>query len=221
MSSSFNHQLTQVTISSTEELSRDLFLISFKRTFKFVAGQVIGITLREDDARRLYSICSGENEDEVHILYKVVAEGYLTPQLSDLEVGDSIWITPPSGEFTGTLEPAVWIATGTGIAPYYSMFRSGLGTNKILLHGNRYLEQFHFYDEFQKTLGQDYIRCCSAEQSEEVFHGRVTAYLAEQHELNPALKYYLCGSADMVVETRDILISKGIPFGNIISEIYF
>ena len=93
MSSSFNHQLTQVTISSTEELSRDLFLISFKRTFKFVAGQVIGITLREDDARRLYSICSGENEDEVHILYKVVAEGYLTPQLSDLEVGDSIWIT--------------------------------------------------------------------------------------------------------------------------------
>ena len=33
--------------------------------------------------------------------------------------------------------------------------------------------------------------------------------------------YYLCGSADMVVEVRDILIGKGIPFGHIISEIYF
>ena len=221
MSSSPNSQLTQVTITSTEELSRDLFLISFKRTFDFVAGQVIGITLREDDARRLYSICSGEKENEVRILYKVVDEGYLTPQLSDLEVGDAIWITPPSGEFTGTLEPAVWIATGTGIAPYYSMLRSGLGENKILLHGNRYLEQFHFYDEFRETLGQDYIRCCSAEENEEVYHGRVTGYLEEQHNLNPDLKYYLCGSAEMVVETRDLLISKGVPFGHIISEIYF
>jgi ferredoxin--NADP+ reductase len=221
MSSSNNHHLTQVTISSTEELSRGLFLISFNRTFNFVAGQVIGITLREDDARRLYSICSGEREDDVRVLYKVVDEGYLTPQLSDLEVGDTIWISPPGGEFTGTPEPAVWIATGTGIAPFYSMLRSGLGKNKLLLHGNRYLEQFHFYDEFLETLGQDYIRCCSGEKSQEVYDGRVTGYLEEQHNLNPALKYYLCGSTEMVVETRDLLISKGVPFGHIISEIYF
>ena len=37
----------------------------------------------------------------------------------------------------------------------------------------------------------------------------------------PCLKYYLCGSAEMVVEIRDILIEKGIPFDRIISEIYF
>jgi ferredoxin--NADP+ reductase len=34
-------------------------------------------------------------------------------------------------------------------------------------------------------------------------------------------KYYLCGSAEMVVESREILISKGIPFNNIVAEIYF
>jgi ferredoxin--NADP+ reductase len=33
--------------------------------------------------------------------------------------------------------------------------------------------------------------------------------------------YYLCGSSEMVVETRDILVDKGVPFGNIIAEIYF
>lgn len=221
MSNNENHQLIRVTITSSEELSRGLFLISFERPFKFEAGQVIGITLREGDARRLYSICSGEKEDQIRILYKVVDEGYLTPQLSDLEPGDSIWITQPGGEFTGTGEPAVWIASGTGIAPFYSMLRSGLGKNKILLHGNRYLEQFHFYDEFQDVLGQDYIRCCSAEEDDEVYHGRVTAYLKEQEALNPSLKYYLCGSAEMVVEVRDILIAKGIDFSHIISEIYF
>ena len=216
-----NHQANPVSISFAEELSDGIFLVGFKRNFSFKAGQVIGIAMEENGPRRLYSICSGEQEEEIHILYKVVDEGYLTPQLSALEIGHTIWITAPGGEFTGDKDPAVWIATGTGIAPFYSMFRSGLGENKTLLHGNRFLEQFNFYDEFQETLDRDYIRCCSAEEGEDVYQGRVTGYLEEQDELNPALKYYLCGSADMVVEARDILISKGVPFGNIISEIYF
>lgn len=216
-----NSQTTPVTIRYSEELSTGIFLIGFKRTFDFEAGQVIGIAVREHDARRLYSICSGEKEDEVKILYKRIDEGYLTPRLSDLEAGDTIWITAAGGEFTGTTSPAIWIAAGTGIAPFYAMFRSGLGENKILLHGNRYLEQFHFYDEFQEALGDNYIRCCTGETGDGVFPGRVTDYLQDRQDLDPVLKYYLCGSADMVVETRDILISKGIPFGHIISEIYF
>ncbi len=221
MISHSDKQTTPVTINFSEELSPGIYLIGFDRTFDFEAGQVIGIAIRENEARRLYSICSGEHEDEIKILYKEIEEGYLTPQLSDLEPGDTIWITLAGGEFTAKPGPAVWIASGTGIAPYYSMLRSGLGDNKILLHGNRYLEQFHFFDEFQEVLGSDYIRCCSAESREDVYHGRVTGYLEEQEELDPALMYYLCGSADMVVETRDILIRKGVPFGHIISEIYF
>jgi len=221
MTNKDSHQVSPVSITFNEELSEGIYLIGFKRNFLFKAGQVIGIAMEEKGPRRLYSICSGELEEEIHILYKVVDEGFLTPQLSGLEIGDTIWITAPGGEFTGDKDPAVWIATGTGIAPFYSMFRSGLGENKTLLHGNRFLEQFNYYDEFQEALGQDYIRCCSADNSEEVYQGRVTGYLEELEELKPALKYYLCGSADMVVEARDILISKGIPFGNIISEIYF
>ena len=101
------------------------------------------------------------------------------------------------------------------------MLRSGLAEQKRVILGNRYLEQFHFFDEFDTLLGENYIRCCTAETDEGAYSGRVTQYLAEQAELDPKLKYYLCGSAEMVVETRDILISKGIPFDRIISEIYF
>jgi len=215
------HQVTQVTLSSTEELSDGIFLIGFRRTFLFKAGQVIGIAMEQNGPRRLYSICSGEEEEDIRILYKVVDEGFLTPQLSDLEIGDTIWITVPGGEFTGDLDPAVWIATGTGVAPFYSMFRSGLAEQKKIILGNRYLEQFHFFDEFASLLGENYIRCCTAESDEGVYPGRVTQFLEEQAKLDPKLKYYLCGSAEMVVEARDILISKGIPFDRIISEIYF
>ena len=215
------HQVSPVVLSFTEELSEGIFLIGFKRNFLFKAGQVIGIAMEQNGPRRLYSICSGEDEEEIHILYKVVDEGYLTPQLSDLEMGDTLWITEPGGEFTGDKDPAIWIATGTGVAPFYSMFRSGLAEQKKVILGNRYLEQFHFFDEFAGELGENYVRCCTVETDEGVYSGRVTQYLEEQSELDPGLKYYLCGSAEMVVETRDILISKGIPFDRIISEIYF
>jgi len=215
------HQVSPVKLTFTEELSAGIYLIGFKRTFRFKAGQVIGIAMEENGPRRLYSICSGEQDEEIHILYKVVDEGYLTPQLSDLDIGETIWITEPGGEFTGDRDPAVWIANGTGVAPFYSMFKSGLVEDKKIILGNRYLEQFHFFDAFASMLGEKYIRCCTAETDVGVYPGRVTQYLEEQSGLDPTIKYYLCGSAEMVVEARDILISKGIPFEHIISEIYF
>ncbi len=95
-----SHKLAPVILSFTEELSSGIYLMGFERTFDFEAGQVIGIALAEDGARRLYSICSGEKEKEIWILYNVIDEGYLTPRLADLEAGDTIWITEPRGEFT-------------------------------------------------------------------------------------------------------------------------
>ncbi len=216
-----SHEVTPVLLSFTEEISANHYLIGFLRSFEFRAGQVIGIALEEQGPRRLYSICSGEKDPEVWILYNVIEEGFLTPKMSSLEKGDTIWITEPRGSFTGSSSPAVWMATGTGIAPFYSMFRSGLSEGKTLIHGTRYLEQFHFYDEFSEILGPNYIRCCSAEYGDRIYHGRVTRYLNELESIDPALIYYLCGSAEMVVETRDILIFKGIPFDQIKSEIYF
>ena len=221
MVTNHSHVVVPVSITFSDQVASGIYLFGFIRDFDFKAGQVIGIALKEDGPRRLYSICSGEKEREVHILYNVIDEGFLTPLLSDLDTGDTIWITEPRGEFTSSEEPAIWIATGTGIAPFYSMLKSGLVSNKILIHGNRFLEQFHFFEEFEGILGRNYIRCCTAEQNEDVYSGRVTDYLQEQPSLNPGIKYYLCGNAEMVVDTRDILINKGIPFDQIVSEIYF
>ena len=113
------------------------------------------------------------------------------------------------------------IATGTGIAPFYSMFQSGQFENKKLIHGARYLNQFYFEDELDWTMGHNYVRCCSQEESCDVFPGRVTDYLNTLENLPKNQQYYLCGKALMVVEVRDLLIGRGIPYENILAEIYF
>lgn len=213
--------LIEIKLNSNLEIAPDVHLLSFTKKYDFIPGQVIKITDSPEKPPRIYSICSGNQENEISILFNVKNEGYLTPRLSKLLPGDKILISRPYGSFTCTNEPALWIAMGTGIAPFYSMVRSGLSEKKILIHGVRYLNQFYFEEDLKLTMEDRYIRCCSYEKSDSIYAGRVTDYLNQLQNPYPVLKHYICGNALMVVETRDLLISKGIPFNNIFSEIYF
>ncbi|TKG96350.1 oxidoreductase [Puteibacter caeruleilacunae] len=219
-----DNELRLVRLTSNTEIADGVFVITFKRDFEFTAGQVIGISIEDNtnnNMPRLYSIASGEDEAQVTILFNIKDDGWLTPQLATYKAGDAIYITAPSGSFVNTNEPAHWIAAGTGIAPFRSMLRSGLTTPKTLIQGGRFKNSFYFEDEFKVHNQLKYIRCCSQENDAELYSGRLTVYLKEQSSLPSDQKYYLCGSPEMVVEVRDILISKHIPYENIIAEIYF
>lgn len=213
--------LRKVYVDSIREIAEGVYLMEFERFFEFEAGQIISIALAENEEPRMYSISSGEKDVNIQVLFNVVADGQLTPLLSGLKRGDSVWSSIGFGKFTGTEGAAWWIAQGTGIAPFASMFRSGQTGNKFLIHGGRYADSFYFSDEFEPVLGEQYIRCCSRGSFPGSFHGRVTDYLESLDSLPPEPLYYLCGSSEMVVEARDILIKKGVPFKRIVGEIYF
>lgn len=212
--------LFEQIITNNEEISPGIHVISFKRNFEFQAGQVVKIGVDTKHPPRIYSICSGNHEDEVRILFNIKEDGFLTPKMAAMIPGDTLSVSEPYGSFLGTNEAAWWIATGTGIAPFYSMFRSGMDAEKKLIHGVAKLNQFYFEDELEWSLGENYVRCCSREESCDVVPGRVTKYIEEQESL-PDVKYYLCGKPLMVVEVRDLLIEKGVQYENILAEIYF
>lgn len=94
-------------------------------SFDFVPGQYV--TLRYEETARTYSIASSPNNDETELCIRRVPGGTLTPKLCEtLSVGDEISIRGPNGDFTLT-EPSeqhlVFIATGTGVAPFKSMIK--------------------------------------------------------------------------------------------------
>lgn len=209
-------------VTSNEEIEKGVFVLSFSPVSPFHPGQILAVTLSPGDrAPRLYSICSGNREKEMSILFNVVPGGELTSKLAELKRGDSIYCSAPYGRFRIGDEPSVWIANGTGIAPFISKIASGGGDKAMLIQGGRESGSFYFSRLLKKVLGDRYVKCSTRESGEEYFSGRLTAYLSETKELPADYKYYLCGSSLMVVEARDILISKGIPFNNIVSEIYF
>jgi ferredoxin--NADP+ reductase len=210
----------EYSLTNNLEISPGVHLISFQRNFDFIPGQVVKIAADKTHPPRIYSICSGNSDNEVSILFNIKEDGYLTPKMAGMIPGDTIFVSKPYGSFTGPKEKAWLIATGTGVAPFYSMIKSGLGKDNTLVHGVKFLNQFYFEDELDELLGENYIRCCSREKACNTFPGRVTDYIEQQQNL-PDVKYYLCGQAHMVVDMRDLLISKGVKFENILSEIYF
>lgn len=209
-------------INNLEKITDNVYILKFERDFNFLPGQVIGISLDEKTPPRLYSIASSNNDPQIKILFDEKKDGILTPWLSLRKPGDRIYISNPSGNFIcDPDEKAYWIASGTGIAPFASMFFSGNKKNKILIHGERNSQHFYFQEEFSKELGKNYIRCSSREPGYGLYEGRLTVYLKDLKTLEKDYKYYICGSAEMVVDTRDILIAQGINYDSIISEIYF
>ncbi|SMO66091.1 ferredoxin--NADP+ reductase/benzoate/toluate 1,2-dioxygenase reductase subunit [Saccharicrinis carchari] len=212
----FPHKITSVT-----EILPGYFTIEFQRRFDFIPGQVVAISLNLEDEPRLYSIASDNKQDTMRILFDVLPQGLLTPPLSKMKPGDELLVSAPFGRFTPSDKEEWWIATGTGIAPFVSMVESGLELPRQLLHGSRTLSHFLFQDIFQERLGERYLRFCTKEQAKGIVEGRLTSWLREQTELPCQVNYFLCGSPEMVVEVRDIILSKGVAYEHIMAEIYF
>ncbi len=214
--------MKKVKVTSVKEITEEVFIASLDYQPFFIPGQVVNITEDLSLPPRMYSICSPPDNPSTEILFDLKQDGRLTPYLSKTRAGDFIYVSRPSGNFMcPESEKAFWIASGTGIAPFASMFYAGNTDNKLLIHGGRKLESFYFQHDIAPVMKENYVRCCTTETATDIYPGRLTRWLKEQQELPKDYKYYLCGSAEMVVQTRDILVSKGIAFDSVIAEIYF
>lgn len=212
--------LHPVDVTRLEPAGPEAWTVYWPRDFEFLPGQVVAISILPEGPQRLYSLATGRNDAEAGVLFNLAPEGWLTPQLAAVRPGHRIYVSQPFGSFIGFAGPAVWIANGTGVAPYLSMVLSGLVEDKVLFQGARTKDQFYGQAVLAKALGERYLRCASADSGPGLLPGRLTTHL-ESHSWSKDRPVYLCGSSSMIVEARDILIRCGVPFKNILSEVYF
>ncbi len=203
-------------------ITNNTFVLRFDRgDLQFRAGQYISVGLQGSLHHREYSIYSGEQDDYLEILVREVAGGNVSWQLKNSEPGMTIDVHGPFGfmimnEKDIFSKKFVFVATGTGIAPFRSFTRSYPGMNYLLVHGIRNNKEF--YDK--QDYGQDnYLACVSGETSH-MYQGRVTDYFQEKG-LSPDRVYYLCGNSSMIYEVNDLLRKNGVPQKNIHYEVYF
>lgn len=184
----------------------------------FGAGQLITLHGRELYEDRNYTIASGEHDDFLQVLYRVIPSGVLTPQLVKMPVGADIAVSAPCGEFVlrDRNRPIVFIATGTGIAPCRAYSRTHPDLNLTVLHGVRTMEDLFYRDEFAR---RPYHPCLSADDRLGL-KGRVTDF-SKNFTFPEGAHFYLCGANEMFYEMRDILRDKGVPQSDIFTEAYY
>lgn len=188
-------------------------------SFEHKPGQRIGLIY--NSVSREYSIVSAPAENELVLCIRQVAGGMLSPQLSRVSVGSRLDFTGPHGYFTfqPSPRPAIFIATGTGIAPFCSMARAGI-EDFTLLHGVSVAEDLYYHSVFQSTAKR-YIPCLSEtfSPSGAFFKGRVNDYL-QTHLATGVYDFYLCGRQEMI---RDVtfLVDEKFQGSHIYTELYY
>ena len=194
------------------------------RPFSFEAGQWVNLFLppppgSEEEVKRSYSVASPpDGSPRFAIAVTRVEGGPVSTALHDLSVGKVLRATGPSGFFVRAPDdpsPALFVATGTGLAPIRSMVKAALDAGSrarmAILLGVRHEDDILWADElaawsrehdnvtFQVTLSQP--RPEWSGRKGYVQHHLESAW----SELgDPSGHLYVCGLERMVKAVRDV-----------------
>ncbi len=202
----------------------DLFELQLERgNVAFEPGDCMALFNADGDSQP-YSISAGTQEKILRFLVRRVPKGRVSDWLARRIPGDTVQISEPFGWFrpgrsTPSEERCVFIATGTGIAPFLSYLRSyPEQPPEACLYGVRHLADAFGLDEFAPLKG--FRLAVSRESGHGHCHGRVSD-LYEHIPIDTGIHYYLCGLDTMIEETSQWLEANGIDFTLIHREIFF
>ena len=214
----------EIPLTNRKWLSDSTFELTFGRPSKFnyMPGQ--RIRLAHDATVRDYSLVSTPQDPELSICVRHVASGRLTPLLAEIEPGRTVQASGPFGYFNwyASSNPAIFVATGTGVAPFVAFVRSGVRPH-LLLHGVINITELYYRDELAHAANT-YVPCLSASAPqaslrEAAFVGRVTTYLDRRLD-HGRYDFYVCGRGEMI---RDVtyLVDRLFPGSKVYSERFY
>jgi ferredoxin--NADP+ reductase/benzoate/toluate 1,2-dioxygenase reductase subunit len=209
-------------IESVRHLTPSTFVLRFSRNgLAFSAGQHLVLGLQGSSELREYSIYSGMNEPSIEVLVKEVDEGRVSRQLKNIGPGESLEVQGPYGFFltrSAIPDPGklLFLASGTGIAPFHSYVRSFPEADYRIILGVRTGEEAYEASHYKR----DRMVVCTSRDRQGDFHGRLTDYLLEA-ELDTKCQVYLCGNSGMIFDAMDILLARGFSQKQLFTEVYF
>lgn len=211
-----------IQVAGSRWLTDFTFEIAFVRPagFSFTPGQKIRI-LDEPEARD-YTLINGPESDYLTLCVRLIPEGHISPRLAAAKPGDNFRGSGPFGYFLfqSTVRQAVFVATGTGIAPFVAFVRAGI-KGFDLLHGVREPGELYYHQELVRAA-RSATGCLSADggkENESFYRGRVTDYL-ENHLAPGTYDFYLCGGSSMISEATQ-LIDDRFPGCLVFSENFY
>ncbi len=186
---------------------------------EFKAGQFVAIALEEGGTERSYSIASRPGNAELELCISLKTDGYMSPALFAMQVGDTVFMSEPRGSFTlpDAQNEVCLICTGTGIAPFRSMILDALqkgDTRKFyLVSGNRLQPDALYHHEMQQLAAAhpnfQYLPVLSRAEVAGFAHGYVHPVYEAIFADGRDATFMVCGWTAMLSEARRRLKALG------------
>lgn len=210
---------------------RELYLAP-SEPFQFKTGQfvMLHVPQPEKPALRAYSIASADTiNNEYRLVIKCYDIGIASTWIKSLKGGETIDFTGPFGKFSFREPPpeqVVFVATGTGLAPFQSMFLSVLhkypNVDSRLLLGVWNENEIYYQKELEAAraknpkLKTDFVLDTPVGDWKGL-RGKVTDFIAKMDLTRPTA-FYLCGNPLMLKAVEELLQSKNFPMDKVFKE---
>ena len=232
----------EAQIIQKKKLTTNVYLLKCRlpnlEDWNYLAGQYMIFHIPTPDGkvvRRLYSIASSpRNTESIDFIIELIEGGVGSEYIDKINEGDKIKLQGPAGIFVfkPTNHNVVFLATGTGFAPIYSMIKSNIGqfTRSVqLFWGMRTITESYYLDELNLLKSRmphfSYKLCLSREVeefNENCITGHVDCALESVLQNNSSMfsdtDFYICGGKGVVESLRDYLHKKNIPNDQIFFE---
>ena len=207
-------------VISITHLTPKTFLLKTERPqVEIRAGQCFNLGIPGMSINREYSMYSSADAPYLEFLVRTVEDGLVSSMLQKLNVGELVEIDGPYGEFCIHKENLpykhLFIASGTGIAPFHSFVKTFTQLDYLILHGIRHEDEKYNFEDYDAS---SYVPCISSNLNGSSM--RVTDFLRTNLPKAETI-IYLCGNRNMIVDSVQILLDNGISGDQIITEVFF
>ncbi|HEX8077866.1 MAG TPA: benzoate 1,2-dioxygenase electron transfer component BenC [Chthoniobacterales bacterium] len=196
----------------------------------FLPGQYVNIVIPDKDGqKRSYSFSSSPHAPEVSFLLRNTPAGLLPTFMRErAKVGAPLEFTGPVGSFylREIRRPLLFLAGGTGLAPFLAMLETMSHTGSKypvhLIYGvtsDPDLVLVDRLEQFSHRLPNFSFACCVADEKASYPNkGYVTRYIEPKHMHDGDVDVYLCGPPPMVDAVRNHMSEQGMSSTNFYFE---
>lgn len=221
----------QTHVSGVKDLTHDVREVELSLlapdTIAFKAGQWISLNVWHPKLKqhvlRQYSIASPPSQhQQINLLFNRVPDGPGSNYLFSLHEGDPVTFQGPNGSFyleEKAGRDLVFVATGTGIAPFRSMLFTFLEQSEAgtltLYWGLRSQRDLYYQNELevlaQRHPNFRFITTLSRpEHGWKGLTGRVTTLVENNIASVNNVTFFLCGNGGMIRDMTAIVRKKGL-----------
>lgn len=227
-SSSFSGKMAKIEKLSDSTISFSIQLDD-PSALTFLPGQYVNVQIPGTELTRAYSFSSPPGSPIASFVVRNVSNGRMSQYLSEVgKSGDAISFAGPNGSFylREIKRPVLFLAGGTGIAPFLSMLESLSTTGAAhpikMVFGVTNDMDLVALDQLEamksKLSGFEYRTVVASAESSHDRKGYVTDHI-ENEWLNAGdVDVYLCGPVAMVDAVRNWLNSAGVTPANFLFE---